>query len=53
MDIFHHNLKTIEEFSFGILNCIYKIHCNILIHDSIRRRKKRQYMFNEMLFICV
>ena len=53
MDIFDHDLETVEAPRFGDLHFADKINREIFVHDAVGGGKKREHMFDEMLFVVI
>jgi hypothetical protein len=51
MNVLHHDLETVKELGFGILNLIDEVLGQVLIHDPIGGSKKSEDMFDEILFV--
>ncbi len=53
MDIFHHNLETVEKFCFGVLDFRHEILREIFVDDAVTCREKGQYVLDKMTLIVV
>ena len=53
MDVFHHDLESVEELGLGILHLIDKVLGQVLIHNSVRGGKKGKDMLDEVSLVFV
>ncbi len=53
MDVFHHDLETIETARFGQLHFTHEVHCEVFVHNAIACGKKCQHMRDKMTLAIV